>query len=325
MQGGRPDPIIEIEHYILDELEEDVNELSDALESLGVIVRRPEGIVRDGEITTPFWTTFQTPPLNVRDNTVIIGNTIVETSPHVRARYFENEYLKKIFFEKYQAGSKWICMPKASLAKNSVVDEYHDICSDDMEKYFVEGDGVINLESDHPQMIFDGAQCIRFGKDILVNVSSESHRVGYEWIKRHTAEDLRWHVVDKMADNHIDSILLPLKPGVLLLRDKSFRTKLPDFLHSWEILIPPEPREDHFPSYSGTNINISSKFIDMNILSVDEKTVVVNKLYPELCDYLEKKGFDVVPVRHRHRRYFGGGFHCFTLDLSRNGGMEDYR
>ena len=39
---------------------------------------------------------------------------------------------------------------------------------------------------------------------------------------------------------------------------------------------------------------------------------------------LERRGFTVVPVRHRHRRLFGGGFHCFTLDTVRRGGPEDY-
>ena len=41
--------------------------------------------------------------------------------------------------------------------------------------------------------------------------------------------------------------------------------------------------------------------------------------------HLKKKhGCPVVPVRHRHRRLFGGGFHCFTLDTVREGGPEDY-
>lgn len=39
---------------------------------------------------------------------------------------------------------------------------------------------------------------------------------------------------------------------------------------------------------------------------------------------LEKHRFTVVPVRHRHRRLFGGGFHCFTLDTVRAAGPEDY-
>lgn len=32
----------------------------------------------------------------------------------------------------------------------------------------------------------------------------------------------------------------------------------------------------------------------------------------------------MVPVRHRHRRLFGGGFRFFTLDTHRTGGFEDY-
>jgi N-dimethylarginine dimethylaminohydrolase len=38
----------------------------------------------------------------------------------------------------------------------------------------------------------------------------------------------------------------------------------------------------------------------------------------------DREGFTVVPVRHRHRRLFGGGFHCFTLDTVRDGPVENY-
>ncbi|MEU0222486.1 inosamine-phosphate amidinotransferase 1, partial [Streptomyces sp. NPDC006265] len=74
----------------------------------------------------------------------------------------------------------------------------------------------------------------------------------------------------------------------------------------------------------GFVIPIGSRYMDINLLSVDENTVVVNSLYPELIEVLEARGFTVVPVRHRHRRLFGGGFHCFTLDTVRRGGPEDY-
>jgi glycine amidinotransferase len=71
-------------------------------------------------------------------------------------------------------------------------------------------------------------------------------------------------------------------------------------------------------------VPIASRYIDINVLSVNEDTVVVNSHYPELIDLLEKRGFTVAPVRHRHRRLFGGGFHCFTLDTVRAGGCEAY-
>jgi glycine amidinotransferase len=82
--------------------------------------------------------------------------------------------------------------------------------------------------------------------------------------------------------------------------------------------------EHRFPDYGSEGLNLASRFIDMNVLSLDEDTVVVNALYPELIDTLEEEGLEVVPVRHRHRRLFSGGFHCFTLDCVRAGGAEDY-
>ncbi|MGW0735599.1 hypothetical protein [Streptomyces sp. NPDC002851] len=72
-------------------------------------------------------------------------------------------------------------------------------------------------------------------------------------------------------------------------------------------------------------MTLTSLYIDMNVLSIDESTVIANSEAPRLVRTLEKHGFTVIPVRHRHRRLFSGGFHCFTLDTVRAGsGAEDY-
>jgi glycine amidinotransferase len=96
-------------------------------------------------------------------------------------------------------------------------------------------------------------------------------------------------------------------------------------MQSWEAIYPP-PMSLSEPDYGdfGFVIPTASRYIDINVLSIDEDTVVVNSHYPELVAVLEQRGFTVVPVRHRHRRLFGGGFHCFTLDTVRDGGCEDY-
>jgi len=128
-----------------------------------------------------------------------------------------------------------------------------------------------------------------------------------------------------MADNHIDSIVVPLRPGLMLLRSPRYLQYLPAAMQSWEAIYPP-PMSQPEPDYSdfGFVIPTASRYIDINVLSIDENTVVVNSHYPELVAVLEERGFTVVPVRHRHRRLFGGGFHCFTLDTVRAGGCEDY-
>jgi glycine amidinotransferase len=53
--------------------------------------------------------------------------------------------------------------------------------------------------------------------------------------------------------------------------------------------------------------------------------VLVNADCPGLVKTLESEGFTVIPVQHRHRRLFGGGFHCFTLDTRCAGGLVDYQ
>ena len=67
-------------------------------------------------IVTPYWESNQTPPLNVRDNAIILGGTIVETATHVRSRLFENDGLKYIFYSYFAEGSPWVNMPRPTLA-----------------------------------------------------------------------------------------------------------------------------------------------------------------------------------------------------------------
>jgi hypothetical protein len=127
-----------------------------------------------------------------------------------------------------------------------------------------------------------------------------------------------------MADSHIDSILIPLRPGLMLLRSAKYLDFLPEPMRRWDVIYAPEVSEARFPDYGEHGFNLASRFIDLNVLSLDENTVIANSLCPELLRLLERRRFDVIPVQHRHRRLFSGGFHCFTLDCVRAGGSESY-
>jgi glycine amidinotransferase len=110
----------------------------------------------------------------------------------------------------------------------------------------------------------------------------------------------------------------------LLVRSPEIIDQLPEPLQKWEAVVPPAPASNNFPHYKSDDLVLTSPYIDLNVLSVDPATVLVNDACPELMRVLERHRFTVVPVRHRHRRLFGGGFHCFTLDTVRTGGPEDY-
>ena len=62
----------------------------------------------------------------------------------------------------------------------------------------------------------------------------------------------------------------------------------------------------------------ASKWIALNILAVDDETVIVDKWQSKLIRDLESLKFNVIPLELRHSRTLGGGFHCVTLDLIRN-------
>ncbi|ODA71617.1 hypothetical protein [Streptomyces sp. AVP053U2] len=316
--------LLPIPAQLVDELNEDIAGLAEALTGCGVKVLRPAAPGKDVDIRSPHWDARATPPLNVRDQTIILGNAIVETAPHVRARIFENDLLKPAFYRYYQDGANWLSMPRPALTRDSLDTAYFTRQNLDVRRA-TDGESAGAIEGLGLEIVFDGAQCMRLGRDVLVNVANHNHELALRWL-RDNIRDLRFHRLDAMADNHIDSVLVPLRPGLMLLRSPAYLKYLPKAMQSWDVIYAPETDDSNFPDYSdlGFVIPIGSRYMDINLLSIDENTVVVNSLYPELIEVLERRGFTVVPVRHRHRRLFGGGFHCFTLDTVRRGGPEDY-
>jgi glycine amidinotransferase len=64
--------------------------------------------------------------------------------------------------------------------------------------------------------------------------------------------------------------------------------------------------------------------MDINVLSINENTVVVNKRAHGVKKVLEKHGFDIIEVQLDHGEIFAGGIHCSTLDLVREDEFISY-
>src|SRR5438067_865441 len=43
------------------------------------------------------------------------------------------------------------------------------------------------------EMMFDAAQCMRLGRDIIVNISTENHALACDWLERHLDGRFRLH------------------------------------------------------------------------------------------------------------------------------------
>ncbi|MFI2415670.1 glycine amidinotransferase [Streptomyces sp. NPDC018947] len=310
-----------------EELHEDVENLAALLASLGITVHRPLPLPENAApIAGLGWQAAPTPALNIRDNTLILGDEIIETAPAVRSRYLETRLLTPVFHHYADAGARWSTMPRPTLTDASFDLSYARDAATTL------GGPTEPITDPQPspydvglEMMLDGAQVLRLGLDLIVNIAQDNHRLGADWLQRQVAGRFRLHRVHRMADNHIDSMLLALKPGVFLARHAGLREMLPDAFQSWKFIVPPEPAPGSFPTYDDTDLVLTSPYIDINVLSLDEQRVLVNADCTGLLKTLEGEGFTVIPVRHRHRRLFGGGFHCFTLDTRRTGGPEDYR
>lgn len=168
--------LLPIPPRLVDELNEDIAGLVNALTGCGVSVLRPAPPGKEVDIATPLWTARATPPLNVRDQTIVLGNTIVETAPHIRARIFENDLLKPIFYRYYNAGSNWLSMPRPALAAGALDSDYFLRQGVDVSRA-TDSDTAQGIDGLDLEMVFDGAQCIRLGRDVLVNVANRNHEL----------------------------------------------------------------------------------------------------------------------------------------------------
>lgn len=321
---GRPDRArTAIKQRYVEELIEDLEGIAEALRGLSVTVLRPLDVAPEtSRVTTLAWSASVVPPLNVRDNTLILGDEIIETPPMIRSRYFETQLLTPIFSDYFRQGARWTTMPRPVMTDASFDLSYaHQSAGGPTEP--VADPRPSPYDVGHEMMI-DGAQCLRLGRDVIVNVSTANHALGCDWLERHLDGRFRVHRVHRLSDSHIDSMVLALRPGTLLVRSAGVAGFLPPALQKWDMIVAPPPGASSFPVYDADDLILTSPFIDLNVLSVSPDTVLVNAACPELARTLEAHGFTAVPVRHRHRRLFGGGFHCFTLDTVRDGGPEDY-
>ncbi|MEV2248037.1 glycine amidinotransferase [Streptomyces sp. NPDC049970] len=316
-----PQRLAQKEHF-LGELVEDVEGIAAQLTALGVTVHRPLRLPPEtNRVATPAFEAAVTPPLNLRDNTLIMGDEIIETPPMLHDRYFETQFLKPVFLEYFRNGARWTAMPRPMMTDHSFDPANVAHAAPNIE---VPLDPQASPFDVGVEPMIDGANCLRLGRDLIVNVSNANHVLALDWLRRHLDGRFRVHRMDRLTQSHIDSVVVPLRPGTLLLRDPGVVDYLPDALRGWDIVVPPPPGVDDYPQYENDDPIPASPYIDLNVLSVDEHTVMVNDACKTLVATLEKHGFTVVPVRHRHRRLFGGGFHCFTLDTVRTGGAEDY-
>ncbi|MEY9933114.1 scyllo-inosamine-4-phosphate amidinotransferase 1 [Catenulispora sp. GP43] len=286
--------------------EAELSALCDALTGLGVRVRRPGPRDTSAITATPDWQTEGFYDYCPRDGLLTVGDTVIETPMVLRARFLESLAYKDLLLEYFESGARWISAPRPRL---------HD---DMYRPEQPQGGKLADLEP-----AFDAANILRFGTDLLYLVSDSGNEMGWRWLQSTLGERYTVHPCrDVYASTHVDSTIVPLRPGLVLLNPERVNDgNMPAFLKSWDHLWCPELVDVGFAG----PVARASRWIGMNLLVVRPDLAIVDDRQPELIRVLEKHGVDVLPLRLTHARDLGGGFHCVSLDVRRAGRLETYR
>jgi N-dimethylarginine dimethylaminohydrolase len=294
---------------IIEETEEDLNEFVQVLEKQGVTVKRPDTWSHEAKFSTIHWEAEGYYNYCPRDVLLVIGDHIIETPNVIRSRAQETFSYRTLLMNYMTAGAKWYSAPKPMLLDSL-------FAGVDLSKP--------TPRNDEP--VFDAANILRFGEDLLYLVSATGNELGGHWLQSILGNKYRVHFLKNVYyGSHIDSTFVALRPGLVLANPARVNDDtLPEIFKQWKVIYsPPMENTDRYTADYLSKC-IGSDWIDMNSFSINPNLVVVDRDQTALMKLLEKQGLDVIPLKLRHSKMLGGGFHCVTLDIRRTGTLQRY-
>jgi len=282
---------------VYEETHEDLENLVSLLKDCGVKVRRPQTIDTIQTISNGLWETTQYYTFCPRDSVTVIGDLIIESPMSLRSRQYETYCFRDQFIEYMNEGARWVSAPRPKLTD---------------ESYQLEDLSKLTLTEIEP--VFDAANILKSNNDILYLVSNTGNKLGAKWLQNILGKEYRVHILENMYSySHLDSTIALLREGLCLLNPSRVNeNNMPEFLKSWDKIWSP-PMVD----IGYHKVQRASTWIGVNLLSVDENTVIVDNTQKELIKELKKYKIESLDCRIRHARTLGGSFHCVTTDIER--------
>lgn len=290
--------------HVIAETQVELEAFADVLRQAGVHVRRPDVFDHRLSHGTPDWQTDGQYNYCPRDLFVVAGDTIIEAPMTLRARQCETISFKPILRDYALSGARWLAAPRPRLLEDA---------------YLLEPAGAIAISEVDP--VFDAANILRIGRDILYLVSDTGNRFGARWLQAVLGPDYRVHPVEGLySGSHVDTTFALVRPGLVVANALRVKPEnLPDLFGKWDVIYLDEVTDIGF-----TNIPYASEWIGMNFMMLNPETAIVERNQESLIRKLEARRVMVIPLSLTHARTLGGGFHCVTLDVRRRGVLEDY-
>ncbi|WP_425246236.1 amidinotransferase [Streptomyces sp. NEAU-NA10] len=300
---------------LIERAQQELDQFITLLQSLGVTVRRPDAVDHRRRFGTPDWSSRGFCNTCPRDSMLVIGDEIIETPMAWPCRYFETHSYRELLKDYFRRGARWTAAPKPQLTDELFEADFRTPKEGEPMRYI--------LTEFEP--VFDAADFVRAGRDLFVTRSNVTNQMGIDWLRRHLGPGYRIHEIESRCRTpmHIDTTFLLLAPGKVLVNPEYIDVdRLPDVLKSWDVLVAPKPNRINDRLLKVTSM--CGKWLNMNILMVDEKRVIAERHHTDMLRALEGWGFEPIPCDLLHYAPFGGSFHCATLDIRRRGTLESY-
>jgi glycine amidinotransferase len=312
---------------MIDKANEQLDNFARILEARGVCVDRPTPLDFSQAVSTPDWEQGSMfgcmPP---RDLLLTVGNEMLEATMSYRSRWFEYLAYRPLIDHYYKEDPDFRheAAPKPRLTEQTYKKDFYkvwDELSEEEQNRIIESSDWI-LTNQEP--CFDAADIVRFGKDLFVQKSMVTNEPGIRWLRQHFPNQ-RVHKVRyrETMPWHMDTTLVPLRPGLVMVN--TFRPSLDERqleifrINDWEIIEAPRALLK-----KKRPMTFCSIWLNTNLLVLDPKTVCVEASEEPVIELLDKHGLEVVPVPFYDVSPFGGGLHCATADVYRQGTLEDY-
>jgi len=327
---------------LVDDAERQLDHFAEILARRGITVRRPDPVEQYISVKTPDWEVAGGHATACpRDILLVVGNEIIEAPMAQRARYFEFRSYRSLLTDYFRHGARWTAAPKPLMRDELYIEREArelEAGESDTEKRKAAKREIAERDASDQELfdfnstpllaesepVFDAACFTRCGRDIFWQPDLVSNQMGADWLGRHLGPGFRIHRIEfrEPTPTHIDTTLVPVRPGLVLVNPERPCTNGGMQLfekNGWRtVQAPASVRTGRSPARDVSN------WISMNILMLNENTVVVEQAETPMIELMRSLGCEVVTCPFDRVYPFGGGFHCCTADIRREGTLQSY-
>ena len=281
------------------------------------------------------------PPLYLRGHDIVIGKKILVTGGEQAFSLLNPKY-RQIFGDAAidtVINDKNICFKRSDVNIKFKINRMKLIDSD------------LDVDAERKKLVkvglygFCAPNLTRVGKTILVDVWQTPNIID-ELLKPHFPE---YNFKKVFVNEHNENAFSVIRPG-LVLASSWFKNNEKIFPKNWDIIwfddndwknkyldklelkrsnngllwYPEKKYNPKYEKFIDKWLKNKENLFDVKVLMLDENTCVVSAKSSYIIKELEKRNIEVLHIPFRNRYFWDCGWHSNTLDINREGDLEDY-